>query len=205
MKYIKEYNEFDDEKILFIIDVQKSFKKFFTENFLKSLKDYAKEFDKVYQIYDNHVEGKNPSKKYLYQTNPPSPVSGDMYNFPNQIDIIEKRYRYDVEIDFFKSELDKKLYKEISQREKNKDIKVGEYFETKKGTILVFINNNHNWFECPVKLYNILKNLKGKEITMVGGADRECFTDVEITAKSLGVIVKRNNKFIYSASHCPIK
>lgn len=204
MRYLKEFTNFSEETVLIIIDVQKSFGKFFTDNFVKELKEFCKKFDKVYQIYDNHVEGKNPDKDYLYRENPPSPVSGDMYKFPNQVDIIEKRYRYDVNIDFFKSELDKKQLKEIREREKNKDIKVGEYFHTKNGTILVFINNNHNWFECPVKLYNLLTNMKGKDIVMVGGADRECFTDVEITAKSLGVNVTRNNKYIYSANHCPI-
>jgi hypothetical protein len=40
---------------------------------------------------------------------------------------------------------------------------------------------------------------------MVGGSDMECFLDVETAANSLGVKVKRNFKYIYSASHCPIK
>jgi hypothetical protein len=132
-------------------------------------------------------------------------VNGDLYKFPKQVDIIEKRYRYDVEIDFFKKELTSSMYKEIKNREENDDIKVGEFFETKNGTILVFINNNHNWFECPVKLFNLLKDWKGKQIVIVGGADRECLTDVEVTAKSLGVKVKRNDNYIYSAKHCPIK
>lgn len=204
MKYLTQFEDFSKESILLIIDVQKSFSKFFTKNYVKALKKYCKEFDKVYQIYDNHVEGKNPEKDYLYDDNPDSPVNGDMFTFPNQVEIIEKRYRYDVEIDFFKSELDSEVYKEIKKREEKEEIKVGEYFETKNGTLLVFINNNHNWFECPKKLYKLLLNWKDKEIVMVGGADRECFTDVEITAKALGVKVKRNDNYIYSALHCPI-
>ena len=40
---------------------------------------------------------------------------------------------------------------------------------------------------------------------MVGGSDAECFLDVETAAKVFGVEVKRNFKFIYSASSCPIK
>ncbi len=205
MKYLRQFQEFNQESILVIIDVQKSFSEFFTDNYVKELKKYCKSFDKVYQIYDNHVEGKNPEKDYLYEAEPDSPISGDMYSFPNQVDIIEKRYRYDVEIDFFKNELDVDLYKKIREREKNKDLKVGDYFETKNGTLLVFINNNHNWFECPKKLYNLLESWKDRKIVMVGGADRECFTDVEITAKSLGVKVERNDNFIYSALYCPIK
>ena len=207
MKYLTEYSNFENEneKILLVIDVQKSFKKFFTTNYIDSLKNYCKLFDKVYQIYDNHVEGKNPGKDYLYEDDPEYPKSGDMYRLPNQEDVIEKRYRYDVEIDFFKKELDSELYKEIREKEKKEKLKVGDYFETKNGTLLVFINNNHNWFECPKKLYNLFKSLKNKEITMVGGADRECFTDVEITAKALGLSVIRNDTYIYSAYHCPIK
>ena len=204
MKYLKEFKSFENDSVLIIIDVQKSFKKFFNDKFVKELSKYCNKFDKVYQVYDNHVEGKNPDKDYLYDEDPPSPISGDLYTFPNQVDVIEKRYRYDVEIDFFKSELTQAQHEEIRKREEEDNIEVGEIFQTKKGTILVFINNNHNWFECPVKLYNLLKDLKGKEIVMVGGADRECFTDVEITAKSLGVKVKRNEKYIYSAAGCSI-
>ena len=205
MKYLAQYKNFNKDSTLLIIDVQKSFSEFFTDNFVKQLKDYCKGFDKVYQIYDNHVEGKNPDKEYLYDEDPDSPISGDMYTFPNQVDVIEKRYRYDVEIDFFKDELTSDLYKKIREREKNNDIKVGEYFETKNGTLLVFINNNHNWFECPRKLYDLLESWKGTNVVLVGGADRECLTDVEVTAKSLGVKVKRNDNYIYSALHCPIK
>ena len=205
MKYLIQYKYFDDESILLIIDVQKSFSEFFTDNYVKALKKYCKDFDMVYQVYDNHVEGKNPDKDYLYKNNPPSPVNGDMYKFPNQVDIIEKRYRYDVEIDFFKKELTSTMYKEIKNREKNDDIKIGEFFHTKNGTILVFIKNNHNWFECPVKLFNLLKELNGQRVVLVGGADRECLTDVEVTAKSLGVKVQRNDNYIYSATYCPIK
>lgn len=205
MKYLAQYKDFNRQSILLIVDVQKSFSKFFTKNFVKALKKYCKDFNKVYQIYDNHVEGKNPEKDYLYEEEPDSPISGDIYTFPNQIDIIEKRYRYDVEIDFFKKELEIELYKKIREREKNDDIEIGEYFETKNGTLLVFIKNNHNWFECPKKLFNLLESWKGIEVVIVGGADRECLTDVEVTAKSLGVKVKRNDNYIYSATYCPIK
>lgn len=40
---------------------------------------------------------------------------------------------------------------------------------------------------------------------MAGGSDSECFLDVEVAAKIFGVIVKRNFKYIYSATHCPIQ
>ena len=54
-------------------------------------------------------------------------------------------------------------------------------------------------------MYNLFTDLKGKEITIVGGSSEECLLDVITAATSLGVIVKPNYKFIYSAVHCPIK
>ena len=44
-----------------------------------------------------------------------------------------------------------------------------------------------------------------KEVTIVGGASGECLDDVEVAAKAMGVKLKRNERYIYSASHCPIK
>jgi hypothetical protein len=205
MKFIAQYKDFNKDSILLIVDVQKSFSKFFNDKYLKELKKYCKDFDKVYQIYDNHVEGKNPDPEYLYDEDPDSPISGDIYTFPKQVDIIEKRYRYDVNIDFFKKELTPNLYKKITKLEKNKNLEVGDYFETKNGTLLVFINNNHIWFECPKKLYELLQSWRGTEVVIVGGADRECLLDVEVTAKALGVKIKRNDNYIYSAVHCPFK
>ena len=77
-------------------------------------------------------------------------------------------------------------------------------FNTKEGTIITFINNNHVWFHCPIKLYELLLSLKGREVTIVGGADSECLEDVVTTAESLGVKIKRDYKYIYTASSCPI-
>ena len=51
----------------------------------------------------------------------------------------------------------------------------------------------------------MLKNDSDFSVTMVGGADQECFLDVETTAKALGLNIKRDFRFIYSAKHCPIK
>ena len=97
-------------------------------------------------------------------------------------------------------------------KEKKNEFKRGDFFNTKHGTILVYIGNNHVWFHCPIKLYNLLKeclelqkNDSDFSVTMVGGADQECFLDVETTAKALGLNIKRDFRFIYSAKHCPIK
>jgi hypothetical protein len=203
--YIKKFESFQNNSILFIVDVQKSFRDFFTEMYIHELKKYCKTFKYVYQIFDNHVDGKGVDKNYLYDDNPDIPVHDDLYHFPNQVDLIEKRYNYDVDIDFFKKILDKEIYNNIKERESKGLMKKGEFFETTEGTIIVYIGNNHIWFQVPKKLYDLLLKLKGKEISIVGGSDSECLEDIFITAESLGVIPKRVHKFIYSAAHCPIK
>jgi len=89
MKYIKVYEDFNRDGILIVVDVQKSFKKFFTDNYLSELKKYCEKFKDVYQIWDNHVNGKNVDKDYLYDENPDIPVEKDLYQFPNQRDLRE--------------------------------------------------------------------------------------------------------------------
>lgn len=205
MKYIKTFENHSESSTLIIVDVQKSFRSFFSEMYLHELKKYCNEFSNVYQIFDNHVDGKNVDKDYLYDVDPVVPVHGDLYHFPNQKDIIEKRYNYDVDVDFYQKILDKDVYKEIKQKEENKTIKKGELFKTNEGTAIVYIGNNHKWMHIPVKLYNLFLELKGKEVIVVGGSDGECLEDIYIAGESLGVKIKRDWKFIYSANHCLIK
>lgn len=201
MRYLKTF-ESHNNSTLIIVDVQKSFRKFFSELYLNELKKYCQNFTNVYQIWDNHVDGKNVDKDYLYDQSPDIPVH-DIYQFPNQKDIIEKRYNYDVDVDFYKRVLDKKTYDDIKSKENS--LSKGNFFPTTEGTIIVYIGNHHQWFHCPIKLYRLLSSMKGKEITIVGGADSECLEDVVITAEALGVKIKRDHKYIWSANHCPIK
>lgn len=206
MRHLKIYEDFNKgDEILIIVDVQKSFKKFFTDNYLSELNNYCLEFDKVYQIFDNHVDGKNPDKDYLYDSNPDIESKSDLYKFKNQVDLIEKRYNYDVDADFYKNILDEKVYNDIKQKEKEKSLKRGDFFNTTEGTIIVYIGNNHQWHHMGKKLYDLFLTLKGKEVTIVGGSDSECLLDVEVCGLAMGVKIKRNFKYIYSATNCNIK
>lgn len=205
MKYLKLFEEISNERILIIVDVQKSFKKFFTNNYINQLNNYCNEFDKVYQIFDNHHDGKNPDKDYLYDNNPDIENVDDLYKFNKQVDKIEKRYNYDVDADFYKKILSEDTYNIIKGKENSNVLKRGEYFNTTEGTIIVYIGNNHQWFHCPKKLYDLLKDIKGKEIVIVGGSAGECILDVMITAKALGLRILKNDRYIYSATNCPIK
>lgn len=205
MIYLNTFESYlDNSNNLIIIDVQKYFRKYFTEMYLHKLKEYSKEFTNVYQIWDNHIYGKSVDKDYLYDDNPDIPVSDDLYFFPNQKELIEKRYNYDVDVDFYKKILDKDTYKKIKELELNNKLKKGDIFNTNQGTHIVYIGNNHVWFHLGKKLYDVLYRLKGKEVTFVGGSMDECFLDIFITAESLGVIAKMDHRYMYSATYCPI-
>jgi hypothetical protein len=202
MNFIKTFEKYGTETLI-IVDVQKSFKKFYTDKYLYELMEYCKKFKEVYQIWDNHIDGKKIDKDYLYDENPQIPIHQDLYEFPNQKNIVEKRYNYNVDSNFYKKILDKETYQTIKEKEKEKKLKKGEIFKTKEGTIITYIGNNHKWFHCPIKLYNILLNIKNEAI-IVGGSDSECLDDVFTTAESLGVKISRNYKYIWSANHCPL-
>ena len=205
MRFIKTFENYEQSDILIIIDVQKSFKKFFTEMYINQLTKYCNNFNEVYQIWDNHVDGKNVDKDYLYDDEPEIPIHDDLYHFPNQKDIIEKRYNYDVDADFYKKILDKEVYDKISDMEESKSLKKGDIFPTKEGTVITYIGNKHVWFHCPKKLYELLNSLKGKNIKIVGGSDSECLEDVFTLAEKIGLNIKRDHRYIWSANHCPIK
>lgn len=203
MRFIRTFESYNEDTLI-IVDVQKSFKKYFSEMYLNELKKHCKNFQNVYQVWDNHVDGKIVDKDYLYEEDPEIPIHNDLYHFTNQKELIEKRYNYDVDADFYKKILDKSIYKKISKMEEENSLKKGDVFPTKEGTIITFINNKHVWFHCPKKLYELLNSLKGREVEIVGGADSECLEDIVTTAESLGVKIKRNYRFIYTATSCPI-
>jgi hypothetical protein len=195
---------------LLIVDVQKSFSKFFTKKYLSELNKYCKNFTDVYQVFDNHHDGKNPDKDYLYDDDPDIENKSDLYTFPNQVDVIEKRYQYDVDADFYKKILSEKVYKEMKLKDDNKQLKRGDYFITTENTIIVYIGNNHRYFHVPKKLYDLFMKFKEaqseglKEVTIVGGSSGECIFDIIVSAKALGLNIVKDDKFIYSASFCPL-
>jgi len=50
----------------------------------------------------------------------------------------------------------------------------------------------------------MLLSLKNKNVIIVGGADSECLEDIYTAALSIGVNIKRDWKYIYTANSCPI-
>ena len=216
MRYLKTFEKHSSKDILIIVDVQKSFHDFFTDNYVNELKKYCNGFSKVYQIWDNHHLGKNVDKDYLYDENPDDGPDDDLYDFPNQTDSIEKRYNYDVDADFYKKVLSPDTYKEVSEKEDADELKKGDFFPTNEGTLIVYVGNNHKWYHMPKKLHELFTEVaeaqsmneglsEVRDVILVGGADGECLTDVETAAEAMGVKLRSNHKYIYSASHCPIK
>lgn len=206
MRFLKLYKEYNTQETnLIIVDVQKSFSKFFTVMYVEKLRKFAEQFTNVYQICDNHFEGKNPDPEYLYEKDPDPISKEDIYLFPNEKERIEKRYQYDVDADFYKKILDEEIYKEIKEKEKSNLLKRGDYFQTTEGTIIVYIGNQHRYFHCPKPLYDLFNKLKGQSVSICGGSQNECLLDVVTTGIALGVNLKEDLRFIYSASYCPIK
>lgn len=205
IKLFRSYKKPDISKgYLIIVDVQIAFKSYFTDNYLKELNKYCESFN-VVQIFDNHHYGKNPDSDYLYDEYPDIDSKKDLYRFNNQVDLIEKRYNYDVDVDFYKKILDNDTYNIIKQKENSKTIKIGELFNTTEKTAIVYIGNRHKWHHLGKKLYNLLISLRGKKVFICGGSDGECIFDIIICAKSLGVNIIENKKLIYSATTCPVK
>jgi len=202
---IQESNFVSNTTNLIIVDVQKSFRKFFTEMYVNQLQKYAKQFTNVYVIYDNHYQGKNVDKDYLYDEVQDELDKDEVYKFKDGQELIEKRYQYDVDADFYRKILDKETYKIVKEKEKKNQLKVGELYMTTEGTAIVYIGNNHQWYHVPKRLYELFLDLKGQVVTIVGGSNGECIRDVEVAAEAMGVIIKEDLGYIYSASYCPIK
>ena len=131
--YVKCFENYNNSTLI-IVDVQKSFSKYFTPAYLDALKKYCKEFSDVYQIWDNHIDGNNVDNDYLYSKHPIIPINGDVYTFPNQKKLIEKRYTYKVDEDFFKEILDDTTYNKIRDKEIHNNLHPGDMYQTKKGT-----------------------------------------------------------------------
>lgn len=175
--------------VLLIVDVQKEFQNFIPEDFVENLNKYANNFKEVYQIWDGHkYEGEE-----LIKIEKPS------YKFNNQIKTYRKIYGT------IASEDVKNLGEKILTIKK--DIKEGDIFKInddfkidKKGkNYMIRIENNHKWFYVNSELVKFFKSLKGKDVILTGGAEKECLKDIEVALSSIGVNYVKNHNYVYSA------
>ena len=176
---------------LLIVDVQDCFSNFFTEKYLEKLIEHCELFSNVYQIID--------VTDYPEQS----------YNFPNQIQVLEKEYGGEIPIeqasDCFSGEVLENYLTALDEY-LNKGIEEGIYWKMNNGDYYFYIggkDNNgigHNWFICPEKLYNFFISIKNRniELEVVGGAQYECLYDITTILDALDIKYKENSELIYS-------
>jgi hypothetical protein len=172
--YINENNQ--QSQILIIVDVQEEFSKFIPQNFVKNTIEYSKNFPTVIQIWDSN-DATKPS-----------------YEFANQKGIYIKKFgtKFSEDLVDTVEKLDKKY----------PNAKEGDVFEFDDvDSYVVRINNNHRWFYVTEKMAKLFKKLKGKQVILVGGADKECIQDVFEAMESFGIPVQYNKAYMYSAKN----
>jgi len=160
-------------KILVIVDVQKQFDEFIQYDLVEELSKYAETFEKVYQIWDTHNNAVGPSE-----------------SFPNQVDSIPKK--------FGKNHFSKSV-KDFIEKMKN-STEEGDVFSLKNDEgYIVRVENNHDWFYVNPEIFDLIQDLKGNEIILVGGADGECLEDVYQAFLAFGLDSEINRNYTYSA------
>lgn len=184
-KIVPLFEEFT-RRTLLIVDVQEPFAKWWEKNdkpdFVDDLVEYCNEFDQVYQIWDS-IDASKPS-----------------YEFPNQVQSVEKQYGGEVDrvdaIRYFDRDTAKKVEGAMSGETRSEDI-----FYTESGDALVHVNGSHEWMwlsEEMIELFNRLRSTGG-QITLVGGAEGECLYDIEVCLSHFDVDYVVNHKFTYHA------
>lgn len=160
-------------KVLVIVDVQKEFNKFIQHDLVDKLSKYAENFKEVYQIWDTHNNTVAPSN-----------------SFPNEIDTIPKK--------FGKNHFSEKVKNYIKEIEDSTE--EGKVFSlTSEEGYIVRVHNNHDWFYINPEIVDLIDELEGKKIILVGGADGECLEDVYQSFLSFGLDVEINRKYTFSA------
>jgi len=175
-KYLDFVKESNEPGIMVVCDVQENFSSFIPKGFVDALIKHCNNFHTVYQIWDSN-EAEKPS-----------------YTFPNEKQAIIKKFGTK-----FSDELEDTV-KKLHQKYPN--AKEGDIFEFDDiDSYVVKITNNHSWFYVPEKMAKVFKSLKGKPVTIVGGAYTECIKDVYEAMEAFGVKVKYDKRFIYSAKN----
>jgi hypothetical protein len=197
MKYLK-FEDFcvenaslkKNDGILFIVDVQSEFDKFIPKDFEANLNDYCEEFKSVYQVWDSN-KSKTPT-----------------YKFKKQVDKIEKQFGIKKYYNKFKGGFDEWIFTIVDKKTANNiltslkkgTIEEGTKFKLEnKEEYLVYIDNAHTWFYVNDVMARVFKDLKGKSVVIVGGADDECLRDVYVALESFGLFPIYNHEYIYSA------
>jgi len=178
---ILEKTKKNDGVDLVIVDVQEQYKEYFTERYLVELKEYCKDYTRVFQLWDNN-KAQKPD-----------------YTFPNQVGTYEKTYGLQLDVNtgeqFFTPETWPAIKAKIEAVPNE-----GDMFETINNEAWVWIDNKHHWFLCTKELCKLFKDFVRQErkIVLIGGAANECLQDIMVTMKAFGVSVSYDLQFVYS-------
>lgn len=201
-KFTSFINENEKVKILVIVDVQKEFSKHQPKGFVNAVNDYAKNFTKVYQIWDGH---KWDGEKNII-------INGPSWKFNNEIANYRKIYGTTASEEIkdlcrtankmLTSPKEREKYGYVTIKEGTK-LNVGDNFNLLKSNekgnnFLVKISNRHNWFYVPKNLSDFFNNIKERTI-VVGGSENECLEDVYTAMISFNIPANINKKYTYSA------
>lgn len=189
-EFVASLNEAKSKKdVLIIVDVQKSFARFFpTETYVEDIMDYAKKFS-VIQIWDS-INNERPD-----------------YHFQNTIVEISKKYGDQLEEDCLDLFLPYQQEEIKDKLDKNSFQQYDNYID-KHGDTWIYVNNEHEWFLCPSEMITHLSTLISKNITLIGGAGSkdgnhnsggECLYDIQVVLELLKLPYELNDNFIYHA------
>jgi len=175
-----------NNQCLIIVDVQEPFKKWWIkngkDNLPNDINDFCLNFNKVYQIWDDHDADK-PS-----------------YTFNNQVSQLKKHYGVDHpsgEIQNYEEIFDGESLDKVLQMEKDK-IMDPYIFLKKDGNYAVLVNGSHKWFFPTKELVDVLRSIN-EQIVLVGGAEGECLKDIEVLLRLLNKDFSVNNEYTYNA------
>lgn len=184
-EYLKEHNKASEKsEALLIVDVQESFDKFMTEDYVNAVFEFCEDFDRVYQVWDS-INQNEPS-----------------WTFPNQVGECSKEYG-DLEIEHFDeffNEIDIERHKTIFENPSK-----GDKMYCKDGSVWLYVGEMHTWFWLKKDLENFLKSIKefDESPTIVGGSSEECLEDLIVACEHVGLSPKLDYRYIYSATFCP--
>lgn len=183
-EYLKEQKASEKSGALLIVDVQESFDKFMTEDYVKAVFEFCEDFDRVYQVWDSINQNEST------------------WTFPNQYNDCSKEYGA-LELEHFEeffNNVDIERHKTIF-----KNPSKGDKMYCKDGSVWLYVGEQHTWFLLKKDLEYFLRSIKefDNTPTMIGGADNECFRDLVVACEHVGLSPKLDYRYIYSATFCP--
>lgn len=194
-QFIIEKKKLEKNADLMIVDVQDSFSKYFSNKYVEELEKYCKEFNRVYQVWDNTSQD----------------LEAPSYDFPNEVGAYVKEYGFDL---YDEEEISMYFMPAVAQKIISEEYSQGDGFEMKDGRVAIYVGAQHSWFLVEEELASLFKTLKsqGRKLIMVGGAGSstgssetsgECLTDVYQAAKYFGIDVEINEGYVYTSKGSP--